>query len=130
MLGLKKIEKLRKNKSFQALYRGGKSFANRQLVLYVLPNHRPGRRVGFAAGKKLGGAVTRNRIKRMLREAYRLSQHRLINGIDIIIVGRQTIISEKTATVAAARVAGPDGRGVSPPACATQRRAGRRKCQC
>jgi len=67
-----------------------------------LPNKRQERRVGFAAGKKLGDAVTRNRVKRMLREAYRMSQHKLISGVDLIIVGRKSIISEKTATVSAA----------------------------
>lgn len=93
---------LRKNKKFQAVYRVGKSYANRQLVLYLLPNNSSERRVGFAAGKRLGNAVTRNRVKRLLREAYRLNQHRLSLGFDIIIVGRQPIVGEKLPTVVSA----------------------------
>lgn len=102
MFTLSKRGLLKKNKSFQAVYRVGKSYANRQLVLYILPNKSDQRRVGFAAGKRLGNAVKRNRVKRLLREAYRLNQHRLATGFDIIVVGRQTIASEKLPAVVAA----------------------------
>lgn len=94
MFSLPKVCRLKKNKNFQKIYRSGKSFANRQLVLYILPNGGKARRVGFAAGKRLGNAVVRNRIKRLLREAYRLNQHKLADGYDIIIVGRQPLIGE------------------------------------
>lgn len=93
---------LRKNKNFQAVYRSGKSYANRQLVLYVLPGKTTERRVGFAAGKRLGKAVVRNRVKRLLRETYRLNQHRLANGYDLILVGRQSIVDQRLSTVVAA----------------------------
>ncbi len=93
---------LRKNKSFQAVYRLGKSVANRHLVLYVLPGRGGSRRVGFAAGKRLGVAVVRNRVKRLLREAYRLNQHKLVDGVDLLLVGRQSMIEEKLPTVTAA----------------------------
>ncbi|MBC8014125.1 MAG: ribonuclease P protein component [Sporomusaceae bacterium] len=83
---------LHQNKKFQAVYRSGKSYANRMVVLYVLPNHGNIRRVGFAAGKKLGGAVVRNRVKRLLRESYRLNQSQLISGVDLVLVGRQAAI--------------------------------------
>ncbi|MDR3588730.1 MAG: ribonuclease P protein component [Negativicutes bacterium] len=102
MFTLPKQGRLRKNKDFQAVYRMGKSYANRQLVLYILPRKNGQRLVGFAAGKRLGNAVTRNRVKRLLRETYRLYQHRLATGFDLIIVGRQTIAGEKMAAVAAA----------------------------
>jgi len=102
MFTLPKRGLLQKNKSFQAVYRMGKSYANRQLVLYILPNNSGRRRVGFAAGKRLGNAVKRNRVKRLLREAYRLNQHRLTTSFDIIVVGRQSITDEKLPAVAAA----------------------------
>lgn len=102
MYKLPKCGLLRKNKSFQTVYRLGKSIANRHLVLYVLPGRGGERRVGFAAGKRLGGAVVRNRVKRLLREAYRLNQHRLVAGVDLLIVGRQPSIKEKLPTVTAA----------------------------
>lgn len=92
---------LRKNKNFQTIYKVGKSYANREIVLYVLSSKTGERRVGFAAGKRLGNAVKRNRVKRLLREAYRLNQHRLRAGVDLIIMGRQPIVGEKLPTVAA-----------------------------
>lgn len=102
MYNLPKSGRLRRNKSFQAVYRSGKSYANRQMVLYVLPQRGQERRVGFAAGKRLGSAVVRNRVKRLLREAYRLEQHRLVGGMDLILVGRQSLVNESLPTVAAA----------------------------
>lgn len=102
MYNLPKSCRLRRNKSFQAVYRSGKSYANRQLVLYILPQRGGERRVGFAAGKKLGSAVVRNRVKRLLREAYRLEQHRLVGGVDLIIVGRQSMVNDGLPKVIAA----------------------------
>jgi len=97
-----KRNKLCKNEQFQAVYRRGKSFANRLLVMYVLPNNCDIRRVGVAAGKKLGNAVMRNRVKRLLREAYRLHQHEFVNGIDLILVGRRPLVQANlTQTVEA-----------------------------
>ena len=83
---------LHKNKKFQAVYKSGRSYANRMVVLYVLPNNDNVRRIGFAAGKKLGCAVVRNRVKRLLRESYRLNQFKLITGVDLVLVGRQAAI--------------------------------------
>lgn len=99
MLTLKKADRLRKNKSFQAVYKDGKSHANRLLVLYMLPNNSPCKKIGFAAGKRLGNAVTRNRVKRMMREAFRLNQSRLPDGYDYILVGRQPAVGVKSQEV-------------------------------
>ncbi len=93
---------LRRNKNFQAVYRSGKSYANRLLVLYVSPRQGDSRRVGFAAGKRLGSAVVRNRVKRLLREAYRLNQHRLASGFDMILVGRQGAVKVSLPAVTGA----------------------------
>ncbi len=95
---------LHKNKKFQAVYKLGKSYANRMVVLYVLPNNENTRRIGFAAGKKLGCAVIRNRVKRLLRESYRLNQSQLITGVDLVLVGRQAAIKSDCMTVAKAFV--------------------------
>lgn len=99
---LKKADKLTKNKSFQAVYKGGKSVSNRLLVLYILPNQSSERRIGFAAGKRLGNAVVRNRIKRMMREAYRLHRADLPEGHDFILVGRQPAVGVKSQEIVSA----------------------------
>ncbi len=102
MYKLSKQGILRKNNSFQAVYRSGKSFANKSIVLYVLPNQGAKRKVGFAAGKRLGNAVIRNRVKRLLREAYRLNQHLLTPDVDLILVGRQAMVKSRYSAVAKA----------------------------
>ncbi|KYZ75713.1 hypothetical protein AXX12_10920 [Anaerosporomusa subterranea] len=102
VLSLKKSDKLRKNKSFQAVYKGGKSVSNRLLVLYMLPNQSNSNKIGFAAGKKLGNAVVRNRVKRMMREVFRLNRDKLPHGYDFILVGRKPVVEVKTQEVASA----------------------------
>ncbi|WP_094602729.1 Ribonuclease P protein component [Sporomusa silvacetica DSM 10669] len=89
---LPKMGRLCQNRSFQTVYRSGKSYANKYLVLYVLPNRSVNRRIGFAAGKRLGPAVVRNRLKRLLREAYRHQQEMIITGVDLVIVARQPLL--------------------------------------
>jgi ribonuclease P protein component len=97
-----KRNKLCRNKHFQAVYRKGKSFADKALVLYVVPNATGKRRVGVAAGKRLGNAVVRNRVKRLLREAYRLHQSELVGGFDLILVGRRPLVHANLAQTVAA----------------------------
>lgn len=58
------------------------------MVVYCMKTGREARRVGYTVSTKLGKAVTRNKIRRRLREIYRLSSPRLINGVDIVIVAR------------------------------------------
>lgn len=84
---------LRKKSHFQEMYRIGKSYANRLVVLYIVPNDSDVRRVGFAAGKKLGNAVIRNRVKRLLREAYRLQQNEMVVGYNLLLVGRKGMVN-------------------------------------
>jgi len=84
---------LRKKTHFQEMYSVGKSYANRLVVLYIIPNTNQTRRIGFAAGKKLGNAVVRNRVKRLLREAYRLQQNELVTGYNLLLVGRKGMIN-------------------------------------
>lgn len=83
---------LKKNRQFQIIYRHGRSYANRAMVLYVLRSHHDLQQIGFVAGKKTGPAVVRNRIKRIFREVYRQHQHSLKQGIQLIVVGRQSAV--------------------------------------
>ena len=84
--------RLRKRVLFRKVYEEGRSVSNRQLSFHFLPNPDQRRRVGFAAGQKLGGAVLRNRCKRRLRECYRLNQERLPAGMDCIFVARKAMV--------------------------------------
>ena len=88
-----KIEKLRKNSEFRAVYRRGKSFSNSSLVLYVFKNYKNKdiNRLGISVSKKVGISVVRNRIKRLVRESYRLNKYRLKTGYDFIFIARTTI---------------------------------------
>jgi len=86
--------RLRANADFQRIRREGKSWSNRWLVLIRAANQESTSRFGFAIGKKLGGAVGRNRLKRQLREAIRrrLRDDRIVSGFDIVIIARQPVV--------------------------------------
>jgi ribonuclease P protein component len=99
MYNLRKRRILRRKSDFQRVYRSGRSFANRYLVLYVIKSQQRDGLTGFAAGKKLGNAVTRNRVKRLLRESYRKNQFFLKKGYNLLLVGRLAAVPEKCKTL-------------------------------
>ena len=74
------------------MYSKGKSSVTPYLVLYSKKNSMNVNRVGFTVSAKLGNAVTRNRIRRQLREIYRLHTKELKNGKDFVIVARSRCI--------------------------------------
>jgi ribonuclease P protein component len=79
---------LKMNYEFQRLYRKGKSAATPFLVVYARSGRRPGNRVGFTVSTKLGKAVKRNRVRRRLREIYRLHEPMSARGTDLVVVAR------------------------------------------
>lgn len=83
---------LKLNHVFQRLYSKGQSSANRYLVIYCRRNGSAENRVGITVSKKLGCAVVRNRARRRLRECYRLNEHLLRPGFDVVIVARSRCI--------------------------------------
>lgn len=95
MYKLPKRRILRQKGDFQRVYRLGKSYANHYLVIYVFRSNGNEDKVGFAAGKKLGNAVTRNRVKRLMRECFRLNQDMIKPGFTLLLVGRKDAVSEK-----------------------------------
>jgi ribonuclease P protein component len=81
--------RLSRSAEFERVYRQGRSTANRHLILYTFPNpsaQRP--RLGLSVSRKVGGAVERNRVKRMLREAFARVEAELRNDQDVVVVAR------------------------------------------
>lgn len=83
-----RVYTLKKNSDFRRLYSKGKSAVNPYMVLYCRKNGRGVNRVGYTVSVKLGHAVVRNRVRRRLREIYRLNSPALKKGWDIVIVAR------------------------------------------
>ena len=78
---------LKLNHIFRRLYHTS-GVGSSYLVLYARPNHTQTNRVGITVSKKLGHAVIRNRIRRRLREVYRLNEELFMPGYDIVVVAR------------------------------------------
>ena len=85
---MKNTQALKLNKDFKRLYYRGKSIVRGTVVVYALPNRRPFNRLGLTCGKSIGKAVKRNRVKRLMRESYRLLEHNVKKGYDIVLVAR------------------------------------------
>jgi len=92
--GVYKIYTIKKNSDFKKVYSRGRSVAGKYLVLYSLRREECGRRFGFSTGKKLGKAVIRNRIKRILKEICRLHDNWFKEGHDYIIIPRKTSVGK------------------------------------
>jgi ribonuclease P protein component len=86
----RKRRRLSRSGEFERVYREGRSHASRHLVVYAFPraDDESEPRLGISVGRKLGGAVERNRIKRLLREAFWAGAGELAPGHDFVIVAR------------------------------------------
>lgn len=88
---MQKKYRLKKNRDFRRIYNQGKSTANRELVIFVKENPNIEYfRLGISVSKKIGKAVVRNRIKRLIKETFRLflNNHDLKRHLDIVIIAR------------------------------------------
>lgn len=80
---------LKKNDDFRSVYKKGRSKAERFLIIYVMKNGMETNRIGISVSKKVGNSVVRHRVKRLVKECYRLRENMFINGIDIVFLARK-----------------------------------------
>ncbi|NMA67215.1 MAG: ribonuclease P protein component [Clostridiaceae bacterium] len=96
---MSKLLVLTKNKEFNRVYSKGKFSASKNLVVYTLPNHLNTVRFGITTSKKIGNAVIRNRMRRLIRENLRIIDVQIKDGMDIVIVARKAEASASFDTV-------------------------------
>ena len=118
---------MRKSAEFRAVYEGGRRFDGRLVTAFVLPTRLEQHRLGITASRKMSRlAVKRNRAKRLLREAFRLTSSELAclrNRYDWVFNARRLIIEEKAEAVAAdlRRIIAHVGRSEQTSPCETEK---------
>ncbi len=85
--------RLKKKKDFKKVYKYGKSSANKILVLYLLKNNDINTKIGISVSKKVGNAVIRNKIKRVIREICRNNIGNLKKGYNLVFIARIKIVN-------------------------------------
>jgi ribonuclease P protein component len=98
---LPKNERLQRGCQFRRAYEQGRKFTGRLVVLYVVEDPPAGRALGVVTSRKVGGAVARNRARRLLREAYRLNKQKLKTNLQIVMIARTAINGKQRQDVEA-----------------------------
>lgn len=89
-------ESLKRNEDFRNVYKNGKSFANKYLVMYVCENNilsknnQKMNRIGISISKKIGNSIVRHHFCRLVRESYRLHENMFNSGLDIVVVAKHS----------------------------------------
>jgi ribonuclease P protein component len=86
--GFSKAEHLRSGADFRRVYEARRSVADSRLIIYACFNHLPHTRIGFSVSRKVGNAVRRNRLRRLYREAFRLTKTDLPKSLDLVLIPR------------------------------------------
>lgn len=94
---LRKFNRIKSKKVFQHVYKNGHSVVDGMSVLYILPVESPFPCLGCAVGKKLGGAVVRNSIKRKMREVFRVRKNEIKTPVSIVWVARKKLAAADLA---------------------------------
>jgi ribonuclease P protein component len=90
MAGFRPCERIRRRAEYQEIYKRGVRIRGRYLTLFTLPNDLPVGRLGIAATRKFGGAVERNRAKRLIREVFR--RNKLAPGFDLVAIPTRELL--------------------------------------
>ena len=97
MAGFGREERIRRRAEFKRVYEGGTRIHGRYLTMFLLPSERRVGRLGIAATKKLGGAVQRNRAKRLIREVFR--RNKIAVGYDVVVVPKRQLLDASLAAL-------------------------------
>ena len=98
-LALGRTERIRRRADFQRIYDQGTRLQARYSTVFVLPNDQDCSRLGIAATKKLGGAVRRNKAKRLIREVFR--RNKIAKGLDIVIIPKRELLDASLTVIEA-----------------------------
>jgi ribonuclease P protein component len=85
----RKHEHLRRAADFRRVYERRRAASNNWLIVYACENGLPYLRLGLSVSRKVGRAVQRNRLRRLYREAFRLTRHEMPGGLDLVLVPRR-----------------------------------------
>ncbi len=84
-------EHLRRPADFKRVYDRRRSVSDNLILVYAAANDLPHNRLGLSVSRKFGGAVQRNRLRRLYREAYRLTRHQMAVGLDLVLIPRSKV---------------------------------------
>jgi ribonuclease P protein component len=97
---LKKTDRLLKRYEFIGLSSSGQRLTTRLFIVLAAPAEGGRSRIGITVSRKVGGAIQRNRIKRLAREAFRLNRHLLAKPLDISLIARKAVAEEPNRAIA------------------------------
>lgn len=86
---MRRETRLTSGNDYRTVYKNGRSVANRELALYFLKRESGHTRAGTSVSRKIGSAVVRNRIKRLIKESFRRNEARIKEGYDLVFIARQ-----------------------------------------
>lgn len=99
---MKNIDSLKNSRQFQFVYKNGRSYANKYLVMYIKENGLDHNRLGISVSKKVGNSVVRHTVTRLVRESYRLHESVFNSGLDIVVVARKSASEVRYAQIESA----------------------------